>query len=119
MSHSKRHWEDLDTTITPPEGARVKRRTISHVKCSFGPNSASDGESSDQDMTSFTLESTSTPSSVVSSISRPSESVGRAMSLATAQSGSVAGDTGDEWPSKRGTCFGMVWSIFRFRLTHG
>ena len=107
MSHSKRPWNNIGSVTIPSEVPPVKRRRPS---VSSNLNDASDDVYSDQDMTSVTGESTSTALSSVRSALSASPSPQKITDPAFPQSRRVSGNIGEQWPGRRGTCFGMVRS---------
>ena len=116
MSHHKRPWDNIPTVTNPSGVARAKRRAVSRLSVHSILNDASDDDDSDQDITSVTVESTSTALSEVCSALSASSSPRKTTSPAFGQSGSVSGNVGEQWPSRRGICFGMVRSNKRFNF---
>lgn len=118
MSHSKRPW---DSTVTiPSEVAPIKRRAVSRLSNPSTLNDASGDDLSDQDMASVTAQSTSTAlSEVHSALSESASSSSRSTPTpASAPSDSLSANTREQWPSRRGICFGMVRSNQCFVLIH-
>lgn len=113
MSQSKRTWANIGTVTISSEVASVKRRAVSRCSISSILNDASDDNESDQDMTSITTESTSAALGEVCNLPSTSTSPWRSTSPASAQLGYVSRKIGEQRPSKRGICFGMVGSTSR------
>ncbi len=107
MSHSKRPWDNISSATIPSEVPLVKRRRPS---VSSNLNDASDDVYSDHEMTSVTEESISTALSSVRSALNASPSPQKITNPAFPQSRRVSGNNGEQWPDRRGTCFGMVRS---------
>ena len=120
MSHLKRPWDNVGTVPNPCGVAYVKRRAVSHLSIPSNPNDASnDDSSSDQDMASFTVDSTSTALSEVHSSLSVSLFPGKSTSPTFAQSGSESGNIKEQLSSKRGICFGMVRYNWHFSSIMG
>lgn len=108
MSHPKRPWDNFDTVTSPFGDGPVKRRAVSHRRSPSILSDASDSSSSDQDITSVTVDITSRALSPVRSILSTPLSPRKTTSPASVRSGSVSGNVGEQRPSKRVICFGMV-----------
>lgn len=118
MSPPKRPWDDIGTVTSPSEIALVKRRAVSRLSIASILNDTSDdGDSSDQFMTSITEGSTPTNLSSVHSTLSVSSSPRKTTSPGLAQLGTVTGNIGEQGPSSKMICFGMVRSNRRFNLS--
>ena len=110
MSQSKRPWDNIGTVTIPPQVANVKRKAVSRLSVSSILNDPSDNDDSDQEMTSVTIESTSAALSEVRSVPSSFTSPRRSTSPVSARLGRVSGNIREQQLSRRGICFGMVWS---------
>lgn len=117
ISQIKRPLDNVDNATIQSEAARAKRRALLPVEIPSISNDANDDDDG-QDMTSDTLECTPTSFNAVSSVLSASSSPWRTTSSVMTQAGSVSGDSQEERPGGRDTCFGMVRSNSRFSLTH-
>ena len=113
MSRGKRARDSVGSVALPSECNPIKRRAGSHLGIPSMFNNAkndpcNDDVDSDWDMTSSTVESTSTALSELHSTSSVSPSPQEFSSPPISQSCSVSETVTEQCPSGKGICFGMV-----------